>query len=290
MNLTFTAIKNPTWIGEHNFSYEKYDEIEDSVFERINHNLNRIIGENPLITILIAAWNEEINILRCISSISKTEFPFPIEIIVVNNNSKDRTQDTLDRLNVKSLFEEKQGCGPARGQGQLMASGKYILLADADCFYPPCWVNDMHEVLKEKNIVCVYGRYSFISEVGFPRWKLYIYERLKDIIAEFRQLNRPYFNAYGISMGYIRDLGIKVGFIQNNFWGDDGQLCLGLMKFGKVKPVRSNRARAWTGTRTLQRNGNSFSQALWIRITKEIKRFFGNFNNKLPKDAYHKTS
>jgi hypothetical protein len=107
---------------------------------------------------------------------------------------------------------------------------------------------------------------------------------MKDVIAEFRQLNRPYFNAYGLSMGYIRDLGLKVGFIQTNFWGDDGQLCLGLMKYGKVKQVRSNKARVWTGPRTLQRDGD-LKAAVMVRIKKEFGRFLNNFNSKLPDDA-----
>src|SRR5690606_32456404 len=90
----------------------------------------------------------------------------------------------------------------------------------------------------------------------------------------------------GISMGYVRELGLKVGFIETNFWGDDGQLCLGLMKFGKIKQVRSNSARAWTGVRTLKRDGN-FKDALVTRIKKEVKRFFRNFNAKLHENAGH---
>lgn len=282
-------LKTPNWVKDLSFNYEKFDQIPQSLFDSINQDLDKITSSDPLVTVLIAAWNEEINVLRCVASLSKTVYDFPIEIIVVNNNSKDKTQDTIDKLHVRGLFEQKQGCGPARQLGQVNALGKYVLLADADCFYPSCWVKEMMNVLQKPDIVCVYGRYSFISEQGFPRWKLFLLEKMKDAIAEFRQLKRPYFNAYGISMGYIKELGIKVGFIQDNFWGDDGQLCLNLMKYGKVKQVRSNKARAWTGTRTLQRDGKSFSQALIARISKEMKRFLSNFNSKLPEDAYKKT-
>jgi len=281
---------NPDWIKDLDYSYNKFEEIPQHIFDTINADLDKITGDQPLVTILIAAWNEEINILRCISSLSKTIFDHPIEIIVVNNNSKDRTQDTIDKLHVNGMFEKNQGCGPARQHGQLSAKGKYVLLADADCFYPSCWVKEMIGVLSKPDVVCVYGRYSFISEPGFPRWKLYILEKMKDVIAEFRQIKRPYFNAYGLSMGYIKEYGLKVGFINDNFWGDDGQLCLGLMEYGKVRQVRSNKARAWTGVRTLQRNGHSFSQALTSRLSKEAKRFFNNFNSKLPDDTYKKSS
>lgn len=283
-------IKNPDWIKDFDYSFEKFEQIPQSTFDMINLDLDRITKGEPLVTILIAAWNEEINILRSVASLSKTVFDFPVEIIVVNNNSKDRTQDTIDKLHVNGMFEKNQGCGPARQLGQLHAKGKYVLLADADCFYPSCWVSEMMKVLQKPEVVCVYGRYSFISESGFPRWKLYLLEKMKDVIAEIRQLNRPYFNAYGLSMGYIKEYGLEVGFINDNFWGDDGQLCLGLMKYGKIRQVRSNKARAWTGIRTLQRDGNTFTKVLMTRINKESKRFFNNFNSRLPKDTYQKKS
>jgi cellulose synthase/poly-beta-1,6-N-acetylglucosamine synthase-like glycosyltransferase len=281
-----SLISNPDWIQELNYPYEKFEEIPQTVFDNINNDLDKLPKGEPLVSILIAAWNEETNILRCIASLSKTVFDHPFEIIVINNNSKDSTQYTIDKLHVKGLFEETQGCGPARQLGQLNARGKYILLADADCFYPSCWVSEMTKGLQKKGVVCVYGRYSFISEPGFPRWKLFILEKMKDLIAEFRQINRPYYNTYGLSMGYVRELGVKIGFINYNFWGDDGQLSIRLMQYGKILQVRSNAARAWTGPRTLQRGGHSFNQALLSRITKELKRFTKNFSSKLPEDAF----
>ncbi|MCE7070273.1 MULTISPECIES: glycosyltransferase family 2 protein [Dyadobacter] len=284
MNLS----ENPEWLTDYSKSYKKFEEIPQHVFDSINKDLKKIISDEPVVTVLIAAWNEEINILNCISSLSKTVCDYPLEIIVVNNNSKDRTQDTIDKLAVKGLFEQKQGCGPARQHGQLNAKGKYVLLADADCFYPSCWVQEMIRVLSKPDVVCVYGRYSFISEQGFPRWKLGLLETGKDIISEVRQINRPYYNAYGISMGYIRELGLKVGFINDNFWGDDGQLCLGLMKYGKIRQVRSNKARAWTGIRTLQRDGDTFTKVFMARINKERKRFLANFNSRLPEEGSYK--
>ncbi|KAA3436772.1 glycosyltransferase family 2 protein [Rufibacter hautae] len=277
------VISNPDWINHLKFDYENYEQIPSHVFDEINANLDKVQSKRPLVSILISAWNEEVNILRCVASLSRMKTKIPFEIIVINNNSKDRTQDTVDRLHVRSMFEEKQGCGPARQTGQKNAAGEYILLADADCFYPACWVDEMMKVLVKQDVVCVYGRYSFISEPGFPRWKLYILESMKDVISEIRQLNRPYYNAYGLSMGYVKEFGLKVGFIETNFWGDDGQLCLGLMKYGKIKQVRSNKARAWTSPRTLQRTGN-FSQALNARIVKELKRFKNHFNTRMPKN------
>src|SRR5690606_37809247 len=156
------------------------------------------------------AWNEEMNILDCISSFSLMETDIPFEILIVNNNSTDNTQKTIDQLHVRSLFQRVQGCGPTRHMGQENAIGKYILLADADCIYPICWISKMVEKLQEPNVICVYGRYSFIGENDLPRWKLFFFEKLKDVISEIRHIKRPYLNAYGMSMGYVRELGLKI--------------------------------------------------------------------------------
>ena len=274
---------NPSWINQFQYPYSTFNEIPSQIFDDINSNLDKVQSKSPLVSIVIAAWNEEVNILRCVASLSKMKSSVPFEIIVVNNNSNDNTQKTLDHLHIKSYLESVQGCGPARQRGQENALGKYILMGDADCLYPDCWIDEMIKVLEQEQVVCVYGRYSFISDSEFPRWKLRIFEMMKDIVAEYRHMNRPYFNAYGMSMGYIKEIGLKVGFIKINRRGEDGQLCLDLMPFGKIKQVKSNRARTWTGTRTLQLDG-SFSGALSIRLFKELKRFFYNLHSRLPEN------
>jgi glycosyltransferase involved in cell wall biosynthesis len=278
------VFKEPSWVKQHIYPYSRFGQIPQNVFEDVNGRLALKKSESPLVSIVISAWNEEVNILNCVSSLSCLETDVPFEIIVVNNNSSDDTHLTLSKLNVVCLFQEVQGCGPARQLGQLNAKGKYILLADADCIYPPCWLDSMLKEIQEEGVVCVYGRYSFLPERDYPRWKLFVFESMKDMIAEIRHVKRPYLNAYGISMGYIRDLGIKVGFVDYKIWGDDGRLCFDLMKFGKVKQNRSQSARVWTSPRTLQRDG-SFSGALKLRIKKECSRIFSMFVAHPPHDT-----
>lgn len=273
--------KSPDWLNEFQYPYSRYQEIPQSVFDEINSNLARVISKEPEVSIIIPAWNEEINILRCIGSLSKIKTRRAFEIIVVNNNSDDDTQRTLDSLHIRSLFQSVPGTGPSRQLGQENALGKYILLADADCFYPSCWLDEMVKILEKPGIACIYGRYSFISEPGFPRWKLKTLEFMKDVIAEFRHLNQPYLNTYGLSMGYVKEFGLKVGFVPYKFWGEDGQLALGLLEYGKIKQVRSNKARVWTGPRSLQRDG-TLVQALKVRLKKEVKRFLANFKKHSP--------
>ncbi len=275
--------KNPSWIKAYEYPYENFDAIPQHVFDEINDGLDKVQSPDPLVSVIISAWNEEVDILKTVGSLSRVKTTIPLEIIVVNNNSTDKTQQTLDKLHIKNYFQPIQGWGPGRQMGMENASGKYILMADSDCIYPACWVDNMTAGLKEEGIVSVYGRYSFISEEGFARWQLSILETCKDMIAEVRHVKRPFLNSYGMSMGFIRELGLKEGFYMNKTHGEDGRMCYDLMKYGNVKQIRSNRNRVWTGVRTLKKSG-SFGKVLKTRIVKEVKRFSIYFNTKM---KYH---
>ncbi|QHV96574.1 glycosyltransferase family 2 protein [Spirosoma endbachense] len=278
-------LSNPNWLKRHEYPYTSIDEVPQSVFDEINARLDKRISTKPLVSIMVIAYNEEVNILRSISTLSCLETTIPFEIVAVNNNSKDRTQDTIDKLHVRKFFQPIQGCGPARQLGQEMAIGKYMLLADADCLYPTNWLNEMMEKLQQPGVVCVYGRYSFIANPQLPRWQLTLHETLKDIVAEFRHVKRPYLNAYGISMGYLREAGLKAGYMMHNrTWGEDGRLCFDMMQYGRVVQMKTRSARVWTGPRTLMKDGTIW-QALGKRVKKEMNRAFSYLTPHPPHDT-----
>ncbi len=272
--------RNPSWLDPFLFPYRSLDDVPERVWNEINSRLYLNHTSPPEVSILIPAWNEELNLLRCVASLSSLKTRISFEIIVINNNSTDRTEETIRRLHVRGLSQNIQGCGPARQLGQENASGKYVLLADADCFYPAGWLDDMVHVLRDPGVACVYGRHAFIGEQGFPRWQLFLYEKLKDCVAEIRDLNRPYLNCYGMSMGYPREYGLKVGFVMSDFWGEDGKMCLGLMQYGRIVRLRKETARVWTRPRALQRDG-SLKDAFLKRIKQEAKRFFHYWHSNL---------
>lgn len=278
------AFSNPKWLDKYTFNYKSIDEIPDTVYNAINSKLDNLLSETPEVSITIAAWNEEVNMLPTISSLADSSTKIPFEIIVVNNNSTDRTQEVLDKLHIKSFQQPIQGCGPARQVGLEQAKGKYILTADADCIYPPGWIDGMIDALKEPGVVCVYGRYSFIANDHAPRWKLYLYEKMKDVIAEVRQQKRPYLNTLGMTMGYIREYALKVGYVMQHIRGEDGRLTFDLMQFGKVKQVKDDKYRTWTGTRTIDQDKSLF-RAISTRVIGELKNLTSYLKPHPPHDT-----
>lgn len=264
--------KNPSWIDCRLIYEDNLDNIPSSLFEEINLGLTAIQNDQPLVTIVIPALNEEVSILRTLHSLSQNVTSYPVEIIVVNNNSTDRTQEVLDRLNVRSYIQRIPGWGPARQLGQQKAEGKYILMADADCFYPSGWIQKMTNELMKEGVTCVYGGYCFLGSAEKARWKLFVYEFLRGLISELRHLKRPWLNSVGMSMGYVKDLGLKIGFIDKKIRGEDGRMCFELAQLGKIVRIGAREIVVWTFPRTLQKDGN-LVRSIFNRAIIEVTRF-----------------
>ena len=84
----------------------------------------------PLVSVIITAKNEEEVIGRLIRSIKKQSYK-NIEIILVDNNSRDKTVDIAQKMGVK-VYQ----CGPERSAqrnfGAKKSKGNYLLFMDAD--------------------------------------------------------------------------------------------------------------------------------------------------------------
>lgn len=86
------------------------------------------------ISIVIPAYNEEEVIRHTVEEVYR-EIPAD-EVIVVNNNSKDRTAEEISKTKARAVFEKRQGYGFAVQKGFREASGDLVVLFDADGNFP----------------------------------------------------------------------------------------------------------------------------------------------------------
>lgn len=99
---------------------------------------NMPIEDEPHLSIVIPAYNEEERIIPTIGAIAShvSSLGFPWELIVSDDGSKDQTVELVQELgfaNVKVLIAEKNGGkGSAVRRGMLAARGRYVLFDDAD--------------------------------------------------------------------------------------------------------------------------------------------------------------
>ena len=158
-------LKTPEYVKEIAFLNGDPDRISDKTCGQIAKRVaERLQSPDPEVSIVIIAYNEEENLIPTIASLSEIDSPFKTELIVVNNNSTDRTQEVLNRCGVTSVFEERQGIGWARQAGLEAAKAPIVVNGDADSIYPPGWSTAMAEPLLSTDAAVVYSRYSFIPE------------------------------------------------------------------------------------------------------------------------------
>ena len=225
------------------------------------------------------AYNEEDSILKTLSCLSKSTTHRSVEIIVVNNNSSDKTAALVNSTGARCITETRQGITPARNAGLAAARGKYILNADADTLYPPNWIEEMVKPLDNDAITCVYGRFSFIPTAGTPRLWYFVYEHVADAVRLFnKKFKEEAVNVYGFNSAFKREQGLQVnGFDHPATANEDGWLALKLRNkgFGQLYYVTSIKALVWTTDRRIQIDGG-----LWKGLVKRVKRIVANKGNE----------
>ena len=238
--------------------------------EQQKDGLKKFNSDDPEISIIIPAWNEENNLIKVLYCFACMEINQNTELIVINNNSTDSTQKILDYFGVKSIFETKQGIANARQAGLEISKGKYVLCADSDTFYPPRWVTGMVSNLTESNVSCVYGDYSLIPSNSNFRFKFLFYEIAKDISHSLKKLHRDYLNVMGFNFGFKKEFALESeGFkmeiprSRQNIRGskeyqnasEDGMIALRLKAYGQIKNVKTKQTRVWTSSRRIYLEG-----------------------------------
>ncbi len=262
----------PPWVKENLFEYKGVDDLPSEFYQGVSERFKKFHHSEPVVSVVIPVWNEELNIAHTIFTLSNIKTEYPTEIIFVNNNSTDRTQELLDKCGVKSIFNPKQGISYTRQMGLENAKGEYYLSADSDSLYPEGWIDAYVETLKDKSVAVVYGPYSFIPPVNTSRLSMGMYEIVSETLFALRRKRRGYLNVMGFNSGYRREDALKIGGYNLNrtIW-EDGWMAFQLMKYGKIQYV--GKARVWTEARRLMVDGSVFG-AVKKRVKKEVSRIY----------------
>lgn len=100
--------------------------------------------ENSIfVSIVVPAYNEEKNIKFLIENLLNLNYPKnKYEIIVVDNNSQDKTSEIIKEFQVTYLYETKQSSYAVRNKGVRKASGNILAFIDGDCIPERDWLKN----------------------------------------------------------------------------------------------------------------------------------------------------
>ena len=108
----------------------------------------------PKVSIVVPAYNEEKTIEGCIQSLLGLTYPKnKYEILIVDNNSNDKTAKIIQEYDISYLKETKPGPSAARNLGIKKAKGEIIAFIDADCVVDKNWLKNLVKGFDNPKIV-----------------------------------------------------------------------------------------------------------------------------------------
>ena len=119
------------------------------------------------VSVIVPVYNAEKYLEKCISSIANQTLD-DIEILAINDGSKDNSLNVLDNLSIKykdkiRVFDKPNGgAGSARNIGIDNATGEFIKFVDADDYLSLNILERMYTIAKEKKVSLVRGNYQTI--------------------------------------------------------------------------------------------------------------------------------
>ena len=117
------------------------------------------------LSILMAAYNEERTILRAAHGILRCRFPCEVELIIVDDGSRDATSDLLKKIDDPRVIVNRHAKNSGKGAALLtaasLATGTHIIPFDADEEYAPEDIADMLVPVIKGRCDVVYGTRLF---------------------------------------------------------------------------------------------------------------------------------
>lgn len=117
------------------------------------------------VSVIVPVYNAEKFLGKCIDGILNQSLQ-EIEVVCVNDGSKDGSKEILDKYSVKDnrikvFSQENKGAGAARNYGIREAKGEFVAFMDADDCYPDRnTLEKLYEVATQNKVLIAGGSFS----------------------------------------------------------------------------------------------------------------------------------
>jgi len=253
--------------------YEKYlsiygkpfSEVPPEIVDETRKNLAALQSDKPIASIVVIGYNEETHLQACLWAISNIKCKYPVEIIGVDNDSKDRTAEIYKQSGIPYYTEYQHSCGYARRCGLQNAKGKFYFDVDSDTIYPPLYFEIMLDNLMKPGVSCVSATWSYFPDSAHSALGLKLFEMCRDLFLWAQHFKRPELSVRGLVFAYNAEYGRREPYRVDIIRGEDGSMALALKKYGKIVFVRDRRCRAITGYGTIGQ------KSLWKSFWEHVK-------------------
>ena len=194
------------------------------------------LSEFPSVSIIIPVRNRPEAIAACLESLIHIDYPpEKLEILVIDDNSSDRTPEVVSEFPVRlmALKEHKQA-SYCRNLAAREARGEILAFIDSDCLAEPLWLKELVPAFKDQSLGAGGGAVeAFSGDKGLDRYEevkssLKISSRFKRSSKEDRFFYLPSCNLLVRKTHFLK-LG---GFREDLFVGEDVDFCWRLQDAG----------------------------------------------------------
>lgn len=135
------------------------------------------------LSVIIPAYNAGQTIGRCLDSLLQSVQQAPVEIVCVDDGSKDNTWEILQSYSKKYaclriFHKENGGVGSARNLGLSQAAGNYIAWVDSDDYVTTDWYATIHGGLEKYNPDCLVFDYFYTRDNVDEPWHIALPEKV----------------------------------------------------------------------------------------------------------------
>ncbi len=209
---------------------------------------------DPVISLVIPAWNEERYLLVLLDSVDAARAAFregagAVEVIVADNASTDATARLAEARGCRVVAVEKRAIAAARNGGAGVARGEILCFIDADSRIHPDTFNEVLATLGTGRFV------AGASGVRLERWSLGILLTWCLLVAFVLLLKID----TGVVFCRREDFERVGGYNEDRLYGEDVQFLWELKRLGRSRGqslVRLRRAKALASTRKFDKYGD----------------------------------
>jgi len=205
----------------------------------------------PPVSVLIAAYNEEKVIRDTLRSVLKTDYPGPMEVVVVDDGSRDATAAIVDAMaeaepRIRLVCQTNLGKAMALRNGMRTLSHALVVTLDADTQFTPQTIGQLVQPFADPAVGAVSGR----ARVGNPKTLIARFQSL-EYTCGFNLDRRAYhrLNCITVAPGAVSAFRVSAvqaaGGISTETLAEDTDLTLALHKSGAIVRYASQ-AIAWT--------------------------------------------